>query len=300
MKTLLFSIVCLQALGMAQSAPSPVPDARVELAAKVESADRTGPVMHGSLGSDFTSAYFFRGIQQENQGAIGEPYLELAMPVYEGEGTVRSLDLTLGQWNSLHDGPTGSGGPQSMWYENDLYVGLTAHMDERWSAGAVYTAYYSPNGRFGTVQEIAFALDYDDRDQLGTSFPALQPSLLVAFETSGQADATGKSGTYAELGVAPSWSLGSVGELEVSLTVPVKVGLSLGHYYQSPTAGDSTLGYVDVGAVVGAPLSFLPGRMGPWAGTLGLHALFLGDSNKELNQNEETKLLVTCGLSTTF
>jgi hypothetical protein len=82
------------------------------------------------------------------------------------------------------------------------------------------------------------------------------PYGLVAFELSGQADGGSEEGTYAELGVGPSWPLG--GGL-ATVAIPVKVGLSLKDYYEGPT-GDEKFGYVDVGALFTVPWSGVPSR----------------------------------------
>jgi hypothetical protein len=252
----------------------------------------------GTWGIDFTSAYYFRGIIQENQGVIAQPYFEVGYGLYEGEGSFKSLSLVLGQWNSLHDGATGSGGTgQSMWYESDFYAGLSAAVD-RWSLGATYTAYYSPNGRFGTVEELGLSVGFDDSGLISDSF-ALKPSAVIAFELEGQADAGTQRGIYAQLGIEPSFALGQVGELDVTLALPVTFGFSLGDYYE--VAGDDdALGFFDFGAVLSSPLPFLPARLGPWQASVGLHILSLGDSTETYNSGEATEIIGSFGLSTSF
>lgn len=299
MRRVLMPAACLCAAAAAQQTPGSAGEAQAAAELAQAAAEASGPVMHGTVGSGFTSAYLFRGMLQENQGAIAEPYLGLAMPLWQGAGVVRGLDVTLGQWNSRQDGPTGTAGPQSMWYQHDLYVGLQAHLDEHWIVGSVYTAYYSPNSQFDTVQEMAFSLAYGD-GAAGDWLAGLRPSALVAFETAGQSDGVGSSGVYGELAIAPELGLGDVGGYDVTLALPVRLGLSLGDYYEAPGGGDSTFGYLDLGCVLRAPLSFLPCRLGPWQGTIGCHVLLLGDSNELRNDGDAVEWLVSCGFSTTF
>ncbi|MGE3174680.1 MAG: hypothetical protein AB7O97_18755 [Planctomycetota bacterium] len=253
----------------------------------------------GSWGVDFASQYFFRGIQQENQGVIAQPWLELGYGLYTDDGALRSLDLTFGLWNSLHDGPTGSANG-AMWYESDFYVGLTGAIGDRVTCGATYTAYHSPNGRFGTVEELALSVGFDDDGLLGETFGGLQPSLVVAFELSGQADGGADLGTYAQLGIEPGFDAGKVGDLELTVSVPVTLGFSLGDYYEFATGSEDSLGFVDVGVAVSSPLDFMPSRAGAWDGTLALHFLMLGDNNEALNSGEDSELIVSFGLSTSF
>jgi len=270
-------------------------------AAAAASPPAAADAVSGSFGIDFTTAYFFRGILQENQGVIAQPHLELDYKLCAGEGELHSLDLLLGQWNSLHDGPTGSGGTnQSMWYESDFYAGLRAGLGERWSVDSTYTTYYSPNARFRTVEEIAFGVAYNDDGQLRDGFAGLQPSARVAFELDGQADAGTRIGTYAQVAVAPSFGLGKAGGCDLSLTLPAIAAFSLSHYYQDATGKDHAFGYLDVACVLGSPLPFLPSRLGPWKASLGLHLMLLGESNEQVNHGDDTEWVGTFGLSTTF
>src|SRR5688572_30215363 len=146
---LLYASALLAPLAFAQAPPAPVA--------------ASPKVVSGEMGFRFTSQYFFRGILQENQGIIAQPWLELGYGLYEGNDTVKNLGLTFGFWNSLHDGPTGSGGSgQSMWYESDFYIGLSADVGERLTVGMTYTSYYGANGVRPNVQELAFSATYDD------------------------------------------------------------------------------------------------------------------------------------------
>lgn len=258
------------------------------------------PVASGSFGISFTNQYFFRGIAQENQGFIAQPWVELGYSLYESEETLRDLGLTFGLWNSLHDGPTGgAGGP---WYESDFYVTLSATVGERWSLGSTYTAYHSPNGTFGTVEEIAFSIGLDDQGLLFDGVASgLQPSLVIAIETDGQADAGNHVGIYAQFAIEPSFPLGQLGSLDVTLAVPVTLGTSLSDYYEDLNGGDDDFfGFLDIGAVATSPLPFLPARAGAWVGELGLHWLVLGDNNEQRNVGDTSEIIVSLGLSTTF
>ena len=58
-----------------------------------------------------------------------------------------------------------------MWYESDFFTGLTVGSDTL-TAGVTYTSYLSPNGSFGTVQEVSLALSMDDSDPPARTAPA--------------------------------------------------------------------------------------------------------------------------------
>jgi hypothetical protein len=286
MRLVLVSVLSFAPLALAQSQPAPTPP-------------RDGA--KGAFGVDFTTQYFFRGLQQENQGIIAQPWIELGYALYEADGEhgLRDLGLTFGLWNSLHDGPTGGTG--GIWYESDFHVGLDAHAGERWTFGATYTAYHSPNGSFSTVEEIAFAAGFDDRELLVAGLDSgLQPSVVVAFETDGERDGGTGNGIYAQLGIEPSFAIGNLGQLELTLALPVTLGTSLGDYYEDATGDDDFFGFLDVGAVVSSALPFLPARMGPWTAELGLHWLLLGDSNEQKNNGDTSELILSFGVATVF
>ena len=117
------------------------------------------------------------------------------------------------------------------------------------------TAYTSPNNMFQSVKELSFKF---------SKAHMLAPYGVLAFELggdeSGQADGGqfigGSPGTYLELGVGPSWPLG---DGVATLAVPVKMGLSLGDYYErldeNGVLTDDGFGFFDIGGLVTFPLS---------------------------------------------
>ena len=140
-----------------------------------------------ATGIDFSHAYFFRGIVQEREGPVTQPSLDLTFNLFEGDEGLNSVTVTVGQWNSLHTGPSGSDGPAEIvaaWYESDFYTGFGFGVDN-WAFGVTYTAYHSPNHAFTTVKELALSMAVDDSAWLGGF--SLSPHLLMAIELSGQA-----------------------------------------------------------------------------------------------------------------
>ncbi|HET9363124.1 MAG TPA: hypothetical protein VFO58_25415, partial [Vicinamibacterales bacterium] len=182
---------------------------------------------------DYASAYFFRGIAQDDTGVILQPNVDAGISLSGEDGGRGHVFMNVGTWNSLHTGVTGSDGPGELWYESRFYSTLGVGLGGRTTVGVTFTAYTSPNGMFGNVNEISFRLAVDDSGALGRA--ALKPYVLLAQELDGQADGGAHKGTYLELGLGgPGFS-----RSKWSLTVPVRVGLSLGDYYES-LAGDDT------------------------------------------------------------
>ena len=257
-------------------------------AAAQDSEPNSGSVSLGA-GIDFGSSYYFRGIIQEREGFIAQPYLEGGLTLFEGDEGLNSVSLAAGTWSSLHSGPSGSDGapgdPQ-MWYETDFYASLGFGFAESWSADVTYTAYMSPNQSFGTVKEIAFGVGYDDG--------LLGPYATLAVEASGQADGGLNEGTYLELGVEPGLA---IPDSEVGLSFPVALGLSLSDYFEGES-GDETFGFFYVGAVVSLPLSGIPAEYGSWGISGGVNFLFFGDALKAINgSTDDVEPILVFGLS---
>jgi hypothetical protein len=275
-------------------------------AASTAPSEESKPVNTGRLsisaGVDWTSAYFFRGIKQETEDLILQPYGELTFKLVENAGALTSLSLTAGIWNSLHTGATGSDSPTAaqpkVWYELDGYFKLSAVLLEDLTASVIYTAYMSPNNVFDTVQEVAVGFSYNDAKLLGPF--ALNPTVLVAFEFDGQADAGVNEGIYAQLGIAPGYTFLADTAYPLTLSVPLAVGLSLSDYYEFGTGSDDTFGYFSAGATLSVPLAFIPPEFGKWVVKGGVQVLFLGDNLKAINDGDEIQVIGTVGLAFTY
>ncbi len=253
----------------------------------------------GSFGIDFPTAYFFRGIQYENQGLIAQPHLELVYPLTGAVDSTPSFDLVLGTWSSFHTGPTGVGGGNIAWFESDLYLGIATQLDEKWSASGTYSWYGAP--QVGVVsEEITFSLAYDDSEMWLQSVGGLQPAVVLGIETKGQADGGNDKGIYAQIGIEPTFSLGKTGSMDWTMTMPVSLGMSLSGYYEDAGGSDSFFGFFDIGVDLTTPLEMMPSRLGPWNLAVGLHALLLGDTTEQFNGGDSFDWVFSVGLSTTW
>jgi hypothetical protein len=270
--------------------PAPVADAK----------PNTGRVSL-TAGVDWTTDYYFRGILQEDKDYIFQPYGEITFKLLEGGPAFGNLGLTIGTWNSLHGGPTGVDGNNTdpdLWYESDFYTKLGWTFLEDFTSAVIYTAYMSPNDRFGTVQEVAFSLGYNDSKLLGPF--ALNPSLLLAFEFKGQADAGNHRGVYLQAGISPGYTFNAGGSYPVTLSVPLLVGLSVSEYYEFGTGDDDTFGFFQGGVTLAVPLAFVPASFGTWTVKGGLSVLQLGDNLKAINNSDRTEVIGTIGLAFTY
>ena len=300
---LALSVALGAAPAFAQTTPAPTPPAAPAPEAKpAEEAKgpNTGRVSINA-GVDWTTAYFFRGIKQETEDLILQPYGEVSFKLVENAGALTSLSLTPGIWNSIQTGPTSESPIASdpkVWYEFDGYVRLSAVLWEDLTTYALYTAYTSPSGAFGTVQEIAFGVGYNDAKLLGPF--ALNPSFLVAFELDGQADAGADKGIYAQIGIAPGYTFLADSPYPIAVSVPLAVGLSLSDYYEFGTGSDDTFGYFSGGVTATVPLAFIPPGFGKWLIKGGVQVLYLGDNLKTINDGDRTQVIGTVGLVFTY
>lgn len=271
--------------------PAPVPEPVTEEAAP------TGP--SAALGIVWTNAYYFRGIVQETDGVILQPSLESGFTLYEGDGALSSVGLSLGVWSSLHTEHAANESAPAGWYEADFYAGLSFGLVDAVSLGVTYTAYTSPNGSFATVHELAGSLAYDDaslwESAMGGRFGGIQPGITVAREVEGTAFGPNE-GTYLEAGIGPSLSLLDTGDVSLGLSVPVTVGMSVGDYYEDDS-GDDAFGYLNAGVSLSTGLGFVPEHYGAWELAVGGSVLVLGDRLETANGGEGTELLADVGLS---
>jgi hypothetical protein len=200
-----------------------------------------------SGGVDVTNQYNFRGIRQNFDGVSIWPFIDLGVTTFSGDGAVKTVGINVGSWNAFHSELS-----DNKWYESDFYgtlgLGFAAG-----SLGFTYTAYTSPADLFSTVHELAVK----GSATASAGGVALDPYALVAFELGdAQADGGASKGTYLELGIAPG-----VGGDRASLSIPIKVGLSLKDYYEHdmgtiavPDLRDSTFGYFSIAGLVTVPL----------------------------------------------
>lgn len=269
------------------SAPSPA----VALAAP-------NNALSAQLNLDYTTAYFYHGIIQEDTGFIIQPAAKLTVNLYEEDDI--KVDAFVGTWNSIHGQKTGSqtqGDFTEYWYESDLLGGV-AFTTGKFSLAAQYVVLTSPNDAYETVQELDFTLAYDDSEALGSY--ALHPYALLAFEVGADASdgANSDTGTYLELGIAPGFSF-DAGETPVSISFPASVGLSLNDYYQDAAGDDDLFGFAQVGVKASIPLP-VSVRYGKWTLNAGVSALFLGDNTSDLNAGQGEQIVGTIGLQLNF
>lgn len=281
----------------APSAPAGQPQAPAASVTGTSPADPNPGAMTLTGSVDFLNQYMFRGIRQNSTGLVTWPAADLAVAAYSGTGGLKSVGINLGTWNSLHTGDTGTAGPSGkLWYESDFYTTLTLGFGGGVSFATTYTAYTSPNSGFSNVKEFMVKAAVDDSAHLGKG--AVKPYVIIAreFDTApgvGQADAGTAAGTYMELGMAPGYA-----GAKASLAVPVKVGLSLGHYYEL-NGVDHTFGFFSIAAILTVPLGPTT-NFGAWNLHGGAEFQKLGDTTTSFNGGKSTQVIGSFGIGFTY
>jgi hypothetical protein len=260
-------------------------------------------------GVDFTNAYMFRGIHQDHTRLIAQPYGEIDIALQSADTGLKSTSLNIGTWNSLHTGDAGLRSSTSgfgcacdkLWYESDFYTTLALGFSKA-AFGITYTAYTSPSAGFNNVKEISFKLTGDDSGFLGKA--ATHPYAIVAVEFDAdnghQADGGSKAGRYLEIGAAPGYS-GS----KASLAVPIKVGLSIGDYYElnegtvlRPIFVDHTFGYFSIAGIATVPIKGTT-SYGAWNVHGGVEFQKLGTTTEAFNGKDHREI-VSAGIGVTY
>lgn len=266
-------------------------------AESAEDAEVSGSPFHLTLGVDVTSAYFGRGIFQEDRAAILQPFLEADLSLLRKDDF--SLALTAGLWSSLHRMQVG-GSVDEMFltrlYEHDWTAGFRVSLD-RWTADLTWLSATTTPGGGSTTNEVDLALAWDDTGDTGTW--SLQPQVLLGWELGPAAGDGGRNGVYCELGVAPSLTFPDGLLEDCTLSFPVSVGLSLSNYYESPSGRNDMFGWASAGVMLDVPLladpSFCCMNM-----SLGAHALWLGPAAREFNSGEGLECILCAGVTISF
>ncbi len=254
-----------------------------------------------SMGMDFTTAYFFRGILQERNGFIWQPYGEVNINLYSDEdenAILTGFTPFVGTWNSVQSEATGAVSGPSNWYESDVYIGAKFMLFNKLEVKPFYIAYTYPNGAFATVQEFDLAFSLNDSEWLGMW--AMYPSFLWAHELENTALGT-KRGDYGEFNVRPTFTILESEEYPVSLAVPAQLGIGIDNYYEGPISNSNeTFGFFRGGAIFSVPLAFMGEDYGAWSVSAGAYVYTFGNTNKAYNDSDDPWVVGTWSINMTY
>jgi len=267
----------------AQPAPGQTPAAAKPAAPAEPPGPNTGAISLTG-GTDWATAYYFRGIATEqNLGSNFQPYAEVGFRLLENMGPLTSLSVAPGIWTNLHTGggvivpPSDPKG----WTETDFYFKVNAVWWEVLTTSVTFTFYSSPNNTFTSYSDVGIGFSLSDSKWLGAF--ALNPSVLFAFETTGEAlVADGKKGIYVQIGLAPGYTFFAESSYPLTVTLPMTLGLSAKDYY-TVNGQNQTVGYFSWGPLITMPLKFMPAKYGSWSAKAGVQFLMLNSNLQRVN-----------------
>jgi hypothetical protein len=250
-----------------------------------EAEEAAGSRISGIVQFDLSNAYYFRGILNERDGVVAQPWAELYLNLYSSEtGPIRDVTIGGGAWSSFHSEKTlAAHSPESL-YETDLYPMLSIGLPGGVSFTTIYYFYTSPNGAFPTVQELNFKLAWDDSETLGRF--ALSPWVNLAIETD-RSSRGSRKGQGIQLGIAPTLFALENERFPLELTFPIELGLSIDDYYEFDNeSNDDGFGYVSWGVTARLPLTFVPASYGSWSLIATGKGYHFSDSLEEANEGD--------------
>jgi len=274
----LFAAVGLAGSGIClagQEAVSPSPTPPVEQEKK--------DLFSGSVGVALTNAYIFLGLVQDKDTLIAQPYLNLNLTLYEGEGFLNNVMFMLPLWSSIHDInlPAPNGSNNKAWYEFDITPGFMFTFAKNWTFMISDYIYTSPGDYFATSNNLNLGLSYNDSDLLGAF--ALHPHFYfqqelthhagLAFENGVPFSPDAPKAQYYEFGIAPGYTFGKHSTYPVTVALPTAAAFGSNGFY------GQGFGYFSTGADVSVPLAFIPSSYGSWKTTVGGRYYRLGSTS---------------------
>jgi hypothetical protein len=279
-------LAALSSAAFAGSTTSSVGKSKIQVTPEIAKS-----CISGDLGFNVVSEYLSRGIPQENQGVVVQPYSDIYFRLYEGDGFLNKVQLNLGVWSSLHSENTFGTGTTRSWYEFDWTVGVSFTFLKDWTFTPTFVSNVSPNDAFQDYYGVNLNLSYDDTQLLGNW--ALHPFVNVEFELENKAGNGADQGVFYQFGVEPRWALGPV-----TASVPLTVAFGSNDFYTS-----NGFGYFSGGIKLAYPLAFVPECYGAW--TLTSSALYYrldqaNDISRAITDSDEDRFVFGGGLVIAF
>lgn len=208
----------------------------------------------GLLQLDVSDHYITpRGLNVEDDGVIFQPLLLLFVDLYDGDGFINDVGLTLGVWNSIHTEE--SGADPGHWNEIDPIAGLSFGLKGGFKLDATWTMFESMTDSYDTPNNLEVKLSYSDN--LTETF-SINPYVSYWLEINNKTTfATSPSSYYFTVGINPTYSPKNI---PVRFELPVTVLLPADDFYGE----SSTVGLWSVALKASTPLSFVSPEFGKW------------------------------------
>lgn len=203
--------------------------------AKIQTPETEPSLVSGSLGLNVVSGQVFRGIVLDSNLSY-QPSLKLSVPI-----NVKALGLDTGALRLSTTQFINQNSPTAGWFRSEVDLGIAL------TKGPVtlipsYQLFSSPTSKFNSSQGINLRVELDDSF---TGLP-LKPYASAFFGTEGNSGTGPKPGSYYELGVAPSFKVGTS-----TFSVPAAIGYGDRGYYTK----DHSLAFTTVGLTSVTPIT---------------------------------------------
>jgi hypothetical protein len=242
-------------------------------AAVVETAPEK-PNIHGFFNSPFKTAYVTpRGLVVQNAGLVWQPVVGLVFPIGD-VGVFKGLTFVGGIWNSVDTAEAGSI-DVGAWDEMDVFVALSANVTKEISLALTYSPWNFPQHAASTEHNIDLKVSYDDSAwaMYGSSGFSLHPYVDFFFAMGNASTViqgnTGGSG-YVELGLVPTYTLKSIPNYPITLTMPTYFSVGPRTYWAVAGLPGGNVGLISTALNGSIPLPFIPSRYGFWHADAGV------------------------------
>ncbi|HUQ71508.1 MAG TPA: hypothetical protein VM165_18415 [Planctomycetaceae bacterium] len=244
------------------------------------SADDADPFpLRLSGGADFTSAFYFRGYEQADQGPIFQPYLNVF--------TVHAFDedVVVKPYVSLfHSANWDSGNRMADMSDVMLGAVTTAHgfsLDARYAYYTMNPLMRSPVHELGAKASFDVLSLNDEIDWLQSC--SLRPFIGLYGELN---DGEGTEDGFLNVGIEPSWRFQVRGR-KVGMSLPIDWGLSADHYYFNNDGSNAAFGYFSTALTTSVALP-IAARHGQWFLNTSVQYLHLAaDSVRDVSDQDD-------------
>lgn len=241
----------------------------------------------GDIGVNVVTAYYFHGILQNpgTHSASVQPYLDLNLKAYEGDGILNKAVFSLGLWQSYSNPHLVPSANNRAFYESDVTPSLALTFGKV-TLTESYTFLNYPNGLAIDSQLWSSKLSFDDSDLLGAL--ALHPSVTYSLETdakSGNGPKTG--GSLWEVSVTPGTAVGPL-----NVTLPLTLGVGSDGFYAK-----NGYSYFSAGLNVAYTLP-ISKSYGTW--TVNSGVTYYNADKKAIGNPDENSFVGSVGLGVAF
>lgn len=251
---------------------------------------------HFAAGIEWPSAYYFRGVGQENQDVIFRPWAQARIDLYTDDKSkyFNGLSMDVHVLSSHHFGETGHRptGGREKFFELDFTGGAAARFLQRWEVGFYYLNRIGVNDTLSDVHEFDLVVKFDDKDPRFDF--QLSPYVKIGREYEGNTDArtagtnVSDQGIYLEVGIRPEFELVRITPYRpLTLHVPAMLGFSIDNYYQDRTGQDDFFGYFSLAAELSYPVFLARAEAGRIFAVRihgGVEMLVFGNNTQAINE----------------